>query len=86
MKTERQEEILEAFNRLGSQVEAARELGISRNRVYQIVRDRDKSPKFVPSYYQDTGCPDGRHKSCLNCLLEECRYDTGGRGKSRGND
>lgn len=74
--SERQLEILAAFEHTGSFSEAARYLGISRQRVCQVVTGY-KSGKLkghTPDYYKDTGCPDGLYPSCLNCPEEFCRF------------
>ncbi len=36
-----------------------------------------------PYYGRDTGCPDGKLPSCLNCPLDRCRYEERDRGAKR---
>ena len=77
MITEREQEIMQSFLSTGSTSETAQYLGISRQRVHQVVKDyRSKSKKdFTPSYYRDCGCEDKEYPSCLNCPLKKCKYD-----------
>lgn len=75
--TERQFEILKAFERTGSFSEAGRSLGLSRQRVHKFIKDyrSGKIKGSIADYSTDKGCPDGEHPSCLSCPLEKCKYE-----------
>lgn len=72
--TDRQSQILELKEYMGVSG-IARELGITKQRVYQVLKACRKTHKESKEIYKDTGCPDKLYSSCLNCPLDKCRLE-----------